>query len=206
MRSIDENIQALTRTVLNEAHAEAEQILAEAQANAQAVRERAQAQASAERAELLAHATQEAERLRGQATASAQLQARTAELERREKLLNSVFDAARQRIPDVQQRADYDQIARDLLRQALINLGGDTVMIRADERTRTALTDHVLAEISAELGVQVTHGAPLEHGVGLIVQTADGHRQYDNTLEARLRRLQNTLRAPVLRLLRGEDA
>lgn len=206
MRSIDENIQALMRTVLNEAHAEAEQILDEAQAKAQAVRERAQAQASAERTEILARATQEAERLRGQAIASAQLQARTAELGRRERLLNSVFDAAREQIADVQQRADYDQIARDLLRQALINLGGDTVVVRADGRTQTALTDQVFAKISAEFGVQVTHGAPLEHGVGLIVQTADGHRQYDNTLEARLGRLQNTLRAPVLRLLRGESS
>jgi vacuolar-type H+-ATPase subunit E/Vma4 len=206
MRSVEENIQALTRTVLNEAHAEAEQIMAEAQANAQAVRARAQAQASAERAELLARASQEAERLGSQAVASAQLQARTAELERREKLLNSVFDAARQRIADVPQQADFEQIARALLRQALINLAADTALIRADERTRAALTDQVLAEISAELRVQVTHGAPLEHGVGLIVQTADGHRQYDNTLEARLERLQNALRAPVLRLLRGEDA
>jgi vacuolar-type H+-ATPase subunit E/Vma4 len=206
MRSVEENIQALTRTVLNEAHAEAEQILAEAQANAQAVRERAQEQASAERAELLARATEEAERLSSQAVASAQLQARAAELERREKLLNSVFDAARQQIAGVPQRADYDQIARDLLRQALINLAADTALIRADERTQPALTDQVLAGISAELGVQVTHGTPLEHGVGLVVLTADGHRQYDNTLEARLERLQNALRAPVLRLLKGEDA
>lgn len=206
MRSVDENIQALKRAVLNEAQGEAERILAEAKEKAQAARERAQAQASDERAEILAHATQEAERLRRQAIASAQLQARTAELERREKLLDSVFDAARQRIATVQQRADYDQIARDLLHQALIRLDADSILIRADERTQAALTDQVLAEISAELGVQVAHGALLEQGIGLIVQTEDGHREYDNTLEARLGRLQNTLRAPVLRLLSGEAA
>ncbi len=204
MRSVDENIQALTRTVLNEVHGEAEQILAEAQAKAQAAQERAQEQASAERTEILARASQEAERLRTQAVASAQLQVHTAELERREKLLNSVFDAARQQLSDVPQRADYDQVARELLREALTSLGADTARIRADEQTRAILTDQVLAEISEETGVQVTHGAPLEHGVGLIVQTVDGHREYDNTLEARLRRLQNTLRVPVLRLLKGE--
>ena len=206
MRTIDENIQALSRTVLNEAHAEAERIMAEAQANAQAARERAQAQASSERDEILSRASQEAERLRGQAIASAKLQAHTAALKRREELLNSVFEAARQQIAEVPLRDDYDQIACALLRQALINLGADTVVVRADERTQTALTDQLLAEVSEELGVQVKHGTPLEHGVGLIVQTTDGHRQYDNTLEARLERLQNTLRAPVLRLLKGEDA
>jgi vacuolar-type H+-ATPase subunit E/Vma4 len=206
MRSAEENIQALTRTVLNEAHAEAEQILAEAQAKAETMRKRAQEQASAERTDILARADQEAGRLRSQTVASAQLQARTIELEHREKLLNSVFDAVRRQLPGVQQRADYDQITRQLLREALMHLGADMAQIRADELTRTHLTDQVLAEISAELGMQVQHGTPLDQGVGLIVQTADGHRQYDNTLEARLDRLQNTLRAPVLRLLMGETA
>ena len=189
MRSIEENIRALKRTVLNEA---------------EAAREHAQQQASTERTEILARASLETERLRSQAVAAAQLQARTAELEHREKLLNSVFSTARQKLSDMSQRADYDQIARELLRQALMNLGADIVRIRADERTRAVLTDQVLTEVSAELGVQVTHGIPLERGVGLIVETADGHRQYDNTLETRLERLQNSLRAPVLRLLMGE--
>jgi vacuolar-type H+-ATPase subunit E/Vma4 len=206
MRSVEENVQALTRTVLNEAHAEAEQIVAEARAKAEAIRQRAQEQASAQRTEILARASQEAQLLHSQAVASAQLQARTDELERREKLLDSVFDAARRQLPGVQQRADYDQIARQLLREALMHLGADAARIQADELTRVHLTDQVLSEISTELGVQVQHGMPLKQGVGLIVQTMDGHRQYDNTLEARLSRLQNTLRAPVLRLLMGETA
>ncbi len=204
MRSVEENMQALTRTVLNDAHAEAEQILAEAQTKAETVRKGAEEHASAERTEILTRASQEAGRLRSQAVAAAQLQARTIKLERREKLLNSVFDAVRQQLPGVQQRADYDRITHHLLREALMHLGADTAQIRADELTRTHLTVQVLSEISAELGVQVQHGTPLEHGVGLIVQTADGHRQYDNTLEARLGRLQNMLRASVLRLLMGE--
>jgi len=204
MRSVDENLQALTRAVLNEAHTEAEQILDEAKAKAEAVRQQARQQASAEHTEILAHASQEASLRRSQAVASAQLQARAIELERREKLLNSVFDEAQRKLPGIQQRADYDQITRQLLREALIHLGADSAWVRADELTLTHLTEQVLAEISAELGVQVQYGLPLEQGIGLIVQTADGHRRYDNTLEARLDRLQNSLRAPVLHLLMGE--
>jgi vacuolar-type H+-ATPase subunit E/Vma4 len=205
IRSVEENIQALTRTVLNEARAEAERLSADAEAKAEAVRNQAQNQAVAERAEILARATQEAERIRSQSGASAQLQARTVALARREKLLNNVFDVVRQQLPDVAQRADYDQIARQLLREALLHLGADTVLIQADALTRTHLTDQVLAEIAADLHMQVQHGELLEQGVGLSVQTEDGHRQYDNTLEARLARLQNALRAPVLRLLMGEE-
>lgn len=204
MRSVEENLQALTRAVLNEAHTEAERILADARAKADAVQQQAQQQAFAERDDILAHASQKADRLRSQAVASAQLQARAAELDRREKLLNSVFDEARRQLPSIQQRDDYDQIARQLLREALIHLEADSILVRADELTKTYLTDQVLAAVSAELDVQVQQGTVLEQGIGLIVLTVDGHRQYDNTLEARLDRQWNSLRAPVLHLLMGE--
>ena len=204
MKPIDENIDALTRTVQSEARAEAEQILAEAKLKAQTVQQSAQNQAATERAQILERAAQEAERIRGQAIANAQLKARTLQLEHRERLLNNVFAAARQQLPAVQQQADYAQIARHLLREALIHLGADEVRIRADEQTRLLFTDQLLAEISKELGMQLQLGAPLKEGTGVIVETLDGHRQYDNTLEARLNQLQSTLRYSVYQVLMGK--
>ena len=198
-------MQALSRAVLSEARAEAEQIVADAKAKADATRQRAQEQAAAERAEILARASQEAERIRGQAIATTQLKARTLQLERREKLLDSIFEAARQQLPTVQQGTDYDQVVHHLLREALIHLGADAAQVRADERTRMLLTDQVLAIISKEVGGQVQLGTPLKQGTGLIVETAEGHRQYDNTLETRLSRLQEKLRSPIYHLLLGES-
>jgi vacuolar-type H+-ATPase subunit E/Vma4 len=205
MRSVEESIQALSRTVQSEARAEAEQILADAKAKAEAIQQRAQGQAAAERTEILERASREAEHIRSQAIATTQLKARTLQLERREKLLDSAFEAVRQQLPAVQQRADYDQIARHLLREALIHLGADTAQIRADEQTLTLLTDQMLAGVSKELGVQAQLGTPLKQGTGVIVETVHGHRQYDNTLETRLSRLQNVLRSPVYHLLMGES-
>jgi V/A-type H+/Na+-transporting ATPase subunit E len=205
MRSVEESIQALSRTVQSEARAEAEQILADAKAKAEAIQQRAQGQAAAERTEILERASREAERIRSQAITTTQLKVRTLQLERREKLLDSAFEAVRQQLPAVQQRADYDQIARHLLREALIHLGADTAQIRADEQTLTLLTDQMLAGVSKELGVQAQLGTPLKQGTGVIVETVDGHRQYDNTLETRLSRLQNVLRSPVYHLLMGES-
>lgn len=205
MKSAEESIQALTSAVLNEARTEAEQILADAKAKAEAIRQRAQEQAAAERTEVLERASREAEYIRRQVIATTQLKARTLQLERREKLLDSAFEAARQELPTVQQRTDYDQIARRLLREALIHLGTNTARVRADEQTQMLLTGQVLAEIIKELGVQVQLGTPLKRGTGVIVETVDGHRQYDNTLEARLSRLQNVLRSQVYHLLMGES-
>jgi vacuolar-type H+-ATPase subunit E/Vma4 len=205
VRSIEKSIQALSRAVLSEARAEAEQIVADARAKAEVIQQHAQEQAAAERAEILDRASAEADRIRSQAIATTQLRARTLQLKHREKLLEGVFQAARQQLPAVQQWTDYDEIAHHLLREALVHLGADTAQVRADEGTQALLTDQVLADIAEELGVQVGLGVALKDGRGVIVETADGHRQYDNTLEARLSRSQNALRSPVHHLLMGES-
>ena len=201
----DENIEALARAVLTEARAEAEQSLADVKAKADSIRQRAQEQADAQRADILRRASQEASRIRGQSIATSQLKARTTQLESREKLLDNAFQTAQQKLSSMQQWSDYPRIARDLLREALMRLGAPAARVRADNVTRKHLTDEVLAGLSKELGMQLEFGAPLEQGTGVVVETMDGHRQYDNTLESRLSKMQGTLRARVYHLLMGES-
>jgi len=205
MKSVEENIEALSRAMLSEAKAEAELIKTDAQAKADAIRQKAQAQAAGERSEILDRARQEAERLRGQVVATTQMKARTLELDHREKLLQSVFTSALQELHSVEQWNNYQEIALSLVREALLQLNSNKMKIRVDEYTRKFLTDQVLEEISKELKVHVSFGKPLDlQGTGVIVETDDGHLQFDNTLETRLTRLQNTLRSPVYRILIGE--
>ena len=205
MKSVEENIEALSRAMLSEAKAEAELIKTDAQAKADAIRQKAQAQAAGERSEILDRARQEAERLRGQVVATTQMKARTLELDHREKLLQSVFTSALQEMHSVEQWNNYQEIALSLVREALLQLNSNKMKIRVDEYTKKFLTDQVLEEISKELKVHVSFGKPLDlQGTGVIVETDDGHLQFDNTLETRLTRLQNTLRSPVYRILIGE--
>jgi V/A-type H+-transporting ATPase subunit E len=205
MMSLEENIQALTRAVLSEARADAQQVLADAEAKADAIKRQAQVQADAEGKEILERARREAEHVRSQSLAAAHLQARRLRLERREKLLDAVFEAVRERVPTVQQWTDYDQIVRGWVHEAVTSLGVETARVRADENARAILADGLLAEVSHQLNVQLDLGQPLEHGTGVVAETLDGHRTYDNTMAARLDRWQDTLRAPVYRLLMGES-
>ena len=204
MKSVEENIDMLSRALPSEANAEAKQILADAKTKAHDIRERAQKQAAAERAEILARANTEAERLRGQAIATTQLKSRTLLMEEREKLIDGVFKAAREQIANVAQWSDYDAIAIRLLREAVQQLRSSQVHVRADPNTEKLLTSQELDAISAELKVLLKMAHPLQHGTGIIVETTNGHMHYDNTLENRLGRLQNMLRSPVYRLLMGE--
>ncbi|HEY9151731.1 MAG TPA: V-type ATP synthase subunit E family protein [Anaerolineales bacterium] len=200
----EENIEALSRAILNDARTEAEQIQVEAKTKADAVRQQAKEQAESERKAILEHAKVEAERLRGQVIASAQLKARTIQLEYREKLLDKVFDAARQRLSSIQKRSDYDQIVTQLLREALIQLKADRAEVRADDATMKSLDLQTLEQISKELNAHISMGKSLENGLGVVVDTSDGRLHYDNTLETRLTRLQNALRSSVYHVLMGE--
>jgi len=198
------DVEALERAIKGDAREEADQILADAQARAEDIRQQAQAQADTERQTILQRARQEAETLCSHAAAAAQLEAQTLKLKRREQLLERVFVAARQQLASAPGWPDYEQIARRLVHEAVERLGADEVLVRADEGTQRVLGDKMLADLRKELGVDLRIGAPLTRGTGLVLETPDGHRRYDNTLETRLARMQDGLRAPVYHILMGE--
>jgi V/A-type H+-transporting ATPase subunit E len=204
MKPEDENIEALSRAILRDARVDAEEIQEEARAKAEEIRQRAQAEAEAERKAILERAQQDAERLRSQVVATAQLKARTLQLEHREKLLDKVFDAARERLASIQKRSDYDQIAAKLLREAIAQLNASTAEARADEVTEKSLKARSLDQVARELEAEIALGKTLEGGTGLIVSASGGHLTYDNTLETRLSRLQSALRSSVYQVLMGE--
>ena len=205
MVSVQDNIQTLSRAVLSEAQAEAEQILAQAQAKAEAIRQHAQEQAQNEQKEILERAQRNAQHVRSQSLAAAHMQAQRLRLQRREQLLDKAFDAAEKRLSTVQQWTEYPQIVRQWTRGAVAYLGSDAARIQADEYTLEILAGGLLDELSTELKVQLELGDPLESGLGIVAATLDGHLMYDNTMAARLERRRDELRGPVYRLLMGES-
>lgn len=200
------DIDMLARAILTEAREESEQILAEAGEKAEAIRRRARDQAEAERKLILDRARQDAERLRGQAIATAQLKARSTQLEHREKLLDKVFENARKQLSGITKRPDYDALAAMLLREAISELKVKKAEIRADDATQKALKNGALDQISSEFKGEFTLAGKLDQGTGLVVDAADGKIHYDNTWETRLSRLQSTLRSTVNKVLMGEKA
>ncbi len=203
MKPEDETIEALSRSILRDAREEAEQIQTGGKEKGDEIRQKAMKAAEAEKQEILGRARQEAERIRSQVIASAQLKARTLQLEHREKLLERVFKAANERISGIQKRSDYQQIVMGLLREAVMQLSASKVSLRADAETQKILKGAVEA-FSKEHNVEVSWQEPLEEGVGVVVDASDGHLHFDNTLETRLERQKNSLRSSVYQVLMGE--
>ena len=189
MKSEAEDIEMLARAIMVEAREEADHLQTEAKEKAAAILKRAQEEAESERNAILDRAKQDADRLRSQASATAQLKARSTQLEQREKLLDSVFTEVKKQLDAVKNRPDYNAIVAMLAREALTQLRVTEAEVRADESTQKALK---LDEISKELNGKFSLGGKLEEGTGIVVDAAGGKLHYDNTLETRLSRLQGT--------------
>jgi V/A-type H+-transporting ATPase subunit E len=199
-----DDIRALEQAIMQDAREEVDQILDDAQARAESIRTQAEAEAGAERDTILQRARRDAEALQEQAIAAAQIEAQTLKLKRREQLLARVFTHVREQLAGAPQWPDYEQIARHLVREALEHLDTDHAVVRADAETSKTLTKDVLAGLASDLGVYLQPGEPLTSGTGIVLETPDGHRRYDNTLETRLARMQDMLRTPVYHILMGE--
>lgn len=206
MNTETQEIDRLARAILAEAREESDQIRAQATEKAEAIKRRAQGEAASVRKSIIERANQDAERLRGQLVATAQLQARSNQLESREKLLEQVFSEVHNQLEAVTKRSDYDAIATRLLREALAELRVDRAEIRADDATREALMKGGLDEVARERKGQYSFGSPLQDGIGVVVTASNGKVQFDNTLETRLNRLQGTLRSSVYKVLMGDQA
>lgn len=203
MKTEAQDIEMLERAIMVEAREEADQLQAEAKEKADAIRKRAQAEAESERKLILDRAKQDADRLRSQGTATAQLKARSTQLDQREKILDSVFEEVKKQLDAVKKRPDYNAIAAMLVREALTQLKVTEAQIRADESTQKVLK---LDEVSKELSGKFSLGDKLEEGTGIVVDASNGRIHYDNTLETRLSRLQASLRSSVYKVLMGEKA
>lgn len=198
-------LQSLEQAILEGARNDAQQLLAEARARAESILAQAEKEVSAESDVIVQRTQKSTEVERGQAVALAQIEAQKLDLQHREQLLERVFDEALRRLASAPEWPNYAEIALHLVRDAMDHMDTDYALVRADAATRQVLDDEALADLSGDLGIYLRAGEPLERGTGVVVHTPDGHRRYDNTMETRLARLHNALRAPVYRILTGED-
>jgi vacuolar-type H+-ATPase subunit E/Vma4 len=201
MATVDGSVEALSRAILAEARVETEELKGQALSEAETIRQRAEAEAASIRAAILEKAAHEADRLRSQALATAQLKARATELQHRELLLGRVFKRVSQELAATLQRKDYPEIIDNLIREGLSQLRVGEVVVRADAATQKLLNQAFLDRISQDTNMRLSLGKTLETGVGAIVQTPDGHLDFDNTLQTRLARLESPLRPAVYRVL-----
>ena len=205
LKSIDERIEDLSRAIIEEAHADAEMLRSVAKLKENVVLEAGQKQAEKIRAEILENAKLEAERLHEERLAEVAIKAKIDWLEKREELLNTVFQTVKLRCKNLLESDAYPQALQGLIIDATRQLQTKQVWLHLDSSSRKLLDEKALAENGKNLNVEIHLGDDLKDGIGVIAQDEQGHRFFDNTLETRLNRQMESLRSEVYKILMGEE-
>lgn len=206
LKSIDERIAELTRTIFDAAQADAEKINADARHQESEILKRGELQAKQLYAEILDKARREAELRKEEKLAEITVKARVEAYERREKLLETVFSQVQDRLANVPSESNYAEALMGLVREAIRHLQSKNVVLKFDAKSRELISEEDLRKLSSELGTRIEIGENLIDGTGVVAMDEKGHRSFENTLERRLERQLERLRSKVFEILIGENA
>ena len=206
LKSIDERIADLTRTILDAAQADAEKINAEARHRESEILKRGELQAKQLYAEILDKARREAELRKEEKLAEITVKARVEAYERREQLLETVFSQVQDRVANIPDESNYAEALMGLVREAIRYLQSKNVVLKFDAKSRELISEEDLRKLSSELGTRIEIGENLIDGTGVVAMDEKGHRSFENTLERRLERQLERLRSKVFEILIGENA
>ncbi|MGC9348802.1 MAG: V-type ATP synthase subunit E [Anaerolineae bacterium] len=204
-----QDVESLTEDIMSGAERDRQRILKDAEMRAESILAQARREAEAEKASLIEDAETEAARVKQQAQNAAELEVRAIKMEKREDLLNQVFEQASDRMSDPDDIEDYAQILEGLIEDAGQHIRGrSALVILADAKSRGYLDDGVLARLSdvLECDLSLAKDDLAPPAVGVVIESIDGRIRYDNTLQTRLERMRRALRPVVYRILMGDEA
>lgn len=179
--------QKLRDEILNDARRKAERALTRAERDAAKARDEAAEEQRAEREQALERARQRADTRSRAILVTVDQEVRRQRLLAREAILERCLDQALETAcslpPD-----DARRSLAELLDEALAALGPGPATVRARPADAAVLASAIPA------ASQVTVTADERLGAGLVAESADGRRQFDNTYATRRERLRERLR------------
>jgi vacuolar-type H+-ATPase subunit E/Vma4 len=196
-----DRVDLLCQAILAQGREEAEKILQQAKSEADrleaAEKGREQEVLARTKREVQAQAHHDARNLVDRAS----LESKRGVAEAKEALIARVFELGRARLLAFRDSPPYRAWLKDMLRQAMRELGGGNCRLVAHPEDAARLTVDLLEEVSREAGVALevdtTGQAPAG---GFMALSADGRLRYDVTFDGILERRRDSLRTELAQL------
>lgn len=199
--------EKIVSSIMSEAQAKADAIIQEAEEEAAGILEEGEKRARMASERILESARKQADMRYQQIISEAKMNARRAELEAREEVIQEAFKKAEEELKNLASTSqeEYVSALRGMIKEAAVEIGGGDLVVsmREDDRSLDLGLDKIAAEVEAETGKKTTLkvGDSIRTIGGAVVRTEDGLIEVNNTIEARMSRFRKALRSEVARVL-----
>jgi V/A-type H+-transporting ATPase subunit E len=207
-----EGEKRIINRIIQMADEEVSKITAEAQANAEDIKKDAELKANSEAQDIINTGTREARREKQRILADARLKAKRKMMSMQEQLMQAVFERATGYIQQLVVKGEdrgykYNTIITDFTREAAEIIGQQSLQLSFNQRDKDRfqpLLSQLSQDVSKALGKKITlsiaeKNIPTLGGVN--VKSEDGTVGVDNTIESRMIRFNEKLKADVTRIL-----
>jgi len=195
--------QKLKEEILNDAQKKAERIIKKAQSDAEKIIERAKKEAEEFRNLTISKATERAEKERIRIFSSLPLEKQRSVRQAQENVMNKAIQQALQKLNN-SDGFDYKQSLKELTIQGALAVDEETVVCRIRTKDTPIFTETFVKDIIDTLRtkyqksilVKISSDDKLQDN-GVIIESLDGRKIYNNTYELRLKRKTDQIRLKI---------
>ncbi|MEW6222764.1 MAG: V-type ATP synthase subunit E family protein [Candidatus Hadarchaeota archaeon] len=199
---MSKNTQLMVAELLKEANQKAEELISSAKKEAATILHAAKFTAREEEEKILNDAKVEGKRAAVEVLAKGKLQAKKEALQRREEKINSIFKEAEKGLEKFVRLETYK---KSLVKRAVAarrKLGRADVVIFANRRDLQEMKKSEKEIIKALGGkASVAFGEPIQVIGGVMVKSADGKVEVDETFDGRMKRELDEIRVKVAKII-----
>ncbi|XRP97368.1 V-type proton ATPase subunit E [Methanocaldococcus sp. 16A] len=196
-------VDKIKSKILEDAKAEANKIIAQAEEEKAKILEKAREEAEKRKAEILKKGEKEAEMTKSRIISEAKLEAKKKLLEAKEEIMDKAIEKLKEELVKLPEQPEYKDKLINLIRDGAVSLGGGELVVRLNKRDMEIIDDATLWYLEKEvenMTKKVTvlkKGEPVDITGGCIIETIDGLKSLDNSLEAIFNRNLNVIRARI---------
>lgn len=195
-------------SIMSEAQEKADKIIQDAQAEVDKINAKATKEADAERNKILENGKKQSDMRYQQIISEAKMNARRAELDAKEEVIESTFNKA---LEELSQKAssndaEYTDSLIKMIEEAATEIGGGDLIVNvkeSDVSTVSGKLSTIATNVTNKVGVKtsLSLGDAIDVIGGAVLITANGDIEVNNTIESRLDRNKKILRSEVASVL-----
>jgi V/A-type H+-transporting ATPase subunit E len=201
---VEKGAQLIAGDILEEAREKASKIIQDAKKEAQTLLDAAHSGAREEEESEVREARAHGKHVYEEMLARGRMKAKRDILRKREEMIDEVFKKAEESLRKYASSEKYESDLPRIAVSACRKLGSDKITIQANRRDLKLLEKYkyqIARELSGDKGEGISFGVPIQTVGGIKVSAPDKKIEIDETFENKTRRVFETLRVKIAKVL-----